>query len=139
MTKKNVIIIILFFFVFTVLYFSWLPDPNFGSEKYIPTSILNWCNSYFNLRTAIPFILIGFLMELIRSNKNSEWSYKIKGIIKHTFFSAFLVSIAEIGQHFILHRHPDLRDVLFGIIGSIIGAVLFHVIFNSRVDKGKFV
>lgn len=117
------LLVLLIVAIFTVFYFSWLPDPKLGSEKYIPTVILNWSNTYFNIRTAIPFLFIGFLLELISKNKSNQ--EKIKGFFKHTLVSASLVCFVEIGQHFILNRHPDIMDVLFGIIGSVIGGLLY--------------
>jgi len=103
-----------------------------GSEKYIPSIILNWSNTYYNIRTAIPFLLIGFLIELINRAKNKSKQLKIKSIIKHTIISAIIVSAAEIGQHFIIHRHPDIMDVLSGIIGSLIGAMLYYLLFQTK-------
>lgn len=128
-SKSLLLLILLLFAIFTVFYFSWLPDPKLGSEKYIPSIILNWSNTYYNIRTAIPFLLIGFLMEFINRGKNKSKQLIIKSIIKHTIISAIIVSTAEIGQHFILHRHPDVMDVLNGILGSLTGAILFYLCY----------
>ena len=46
-----------------VFYFSWLPNPDLGTETYLPFGLLEKSNYYYNLRTAVPFVAIGFLLE----------------------------------------------------------------------------
>jgi VanZ family protein len=50
------------------------------------------------------------------------------------------VIIAEIGQFFIVHRSPDLMDVFYGFLGSVLGAFVFYL-FNFFIalvmPKGK--
>jgi hypothetical protein len=52
-----------------IFYFSWIPDSNLKSESYLPLWILNWSNYYFNLRTAVPFVVFGFLLDAYNSQK----------------------------------------------------------------------
>jgi hypothetical protein len=52
-----------------IFYFSRIPDSNLKSESYLPLWILNWSNYYFNLRTAVPFVVFGFLLDAYNSQK----------------------------------------------------------------------
>lgn len=116
--------------IVSVFYFSWLPNPNLGIETYLPLIIVNWSNYYYNLRTAVPFVAFGFLLEAFLSvwfsskrptNAFNFWS-------KNTCSAIVLVCLAEGGQFFILSRHPDKMDVLFGILGSQVGFVIFYIV-----------
>jgi hypothetical protein len=63
----------LFFLILSVFYFSWLPSPDLGKESYLPLWLSVWGNYYYNLRTAVPFVGIGFLME-VNSPKHNLYS-----------------------------------------------------------------
>ncbi len=139
-TKQIVPILILLLLVFLVaeiFYLSWLPDGHLGKETYLPVWLLNWSNTYFNLRTAIPFAILSFLL--------GAWysiSTPIPLKIKSPFWvlnigtASFIVCLAEGGQFFISHRHPDPRDVAYGILGSILGCVLYYLVNNFIVLIG---
>lgn len=126
MSKK----IVLFIFVIAaVFYFSWLPDPSFKNETYLPQWLLKWSDHYYNLRTAIPFLVVGFLLESYTQNKDSnEIDYsKNLNFIQNIGISTIIVCIAEGGQFLIQKRNPDLMDVFYGILGSLIGAFVFNL------------
>ncbi len=128
MSKKIVLFI---FVIVAVFYFSWLPDPSFKNETYLPKWLLNWSDNYYNLRTAIPFLAVGFLLEAFTQNKDSnEIDYsKNWNFIQNIGISTIIVCIAEGGQFLIQKRNPDLMDVFYGILGSLIGAFIFNL-FN---------
>lgn len=128
--SKKIVLFLLFFVIATVFYFSWLSDPSLESETYLPKWLLNWSNDYYNLRTAIPFVVVGFLLEAyaehmssnpINHNKNSNFMQNI-GI------ATIIVCIAEGGQFLIQKRNPDLMDVFFGILGSFIGGLGYYLV-----------
>ncbi len=130
--KKDVIIIktVVFTFilivVLAILYYSWIPSPSLASENYLPLWLRKWSNIYFNLRTAVPFVGLGFLLEvwtLIAPKKRSR--KKINPRIVNILIAVTTVSVAETGQFFIPSRHPDNMDLLFGIMGSVLGIFLF--------------
>lgn len=117
---------LLILFIVGIFYYSWLPNPSLASENYLPLWLRNWSNIYFNLRTAVPFVGLGLLLEiwtLIATNKTSR-SKRSSRVINITI-AAFTVSIAEAGQFFIANRHPDCMDLLFGIVGSFLGICMF--------------
>jgi VanZ family protein len=127
---KQISFLLLIACIASIFYFSWLPNPDFASESYLPLKVIHWSNYYYNLRTAVPFVAFGFLLEAslslgVRSKKTSitfnSWS-------KSTCSAIFIVCLAEGGQFFILSRHPDEMDILFGVLGSQIGFVIFYIL-----------
>lgn len=112
-----------------IFYYSWLPSSNLRTETYLPQFIIEWTNEYLNLRTAVPFLLLGFLCE---AGQESVADYKEMNfffIEKNTILiCTVIVCLAEAGQFFISDRHPDFMDIVFGVAGGICGgatAVLF--------------
>lgn len=120
-----------------IFYFSWLPNPDFGTENYLPLWLRNWSNCYYNLRTAVPFVAVGYLLEMRipKNNPRTKIPNRIRRFIQNIGIAAAVVCIAEGGQFFITNRHPDFMDVVFGILGSICG-VFFHHLF--QVINNKF-
>lgn len=120
-----------------VFYFSWLSDPSLTSETYIPRWLLNWSNHYYNLRTAVPFLAFGFLLETYTQHKGlNEVNYnKNLNFIQNTIIAAIIVCIAEGGQFLIKRRNPDFMDIFYGIIGSLIGAVSYNLFKKLKNAK----
>lgn len=135
--SNKIVLILLFFVVSIVFYFSWLSDPSFRNETYLPKWLLTWSNNYYNLRTAIPFIVFGFLLEFYtqhRNTKDSKIDIRIN-LVQNLGIAAIVVCIAEGGQFITQRRSPDLMDVFFGISGSLIGGLvynLFKIVKNAK-------
>jgi hypothetical protein len=118
----------------SVFYYSWLPYSNLKTESYLPLMIINWSSEYVNLRTAVPFVAIGYLIEVwiavsIQSNTENQFFPGLKALT----IAAFLVCTAEAGQFFIADRHPDFMDVFFGISGSICGSFSYLFIQKTKI------
>lgn len=128
-TLQIVVLLLLLFLVGAVFYYSWLPDPRLEGETYLPLWLRNWSNTYFNLRTAIPFIALGFLLQAWHSitYKSSSRKKALPFWVINTAIAAMVVCLAEGGQFFILNRHPDFMDVVFGILGSLSGNLLYYL------------
>ena len=95
----------------------------------MPKWILNWSNEYYNLRTCIPFIAVGFLLEDIAHQMSSvEYYNKSLNFIQNIAISIIIVCVAEGGQILIQKRNPDLIDVFYGILGSFIGGLLYYLL-----------
>lgn len=136
MSKKRVLFGVIFV-IAVVFYYSWLPDSSFQNETYLPNWLLKWSNHYYNLRTAIPFIAIGFLLEMHAQKISSIEIIQNKNLyfLQNLGFATIIVSIAEGGQFLIQKRNPDLMDVFYGILGSLIGGVgyyLVNIILNFK-------
>jgi glycopeptide antibiotics resistance protein len=127
---KKIVQLLLLFFIGTVFYFSWLPSPDFRTESYLPLWLSEWSNYYYNLRTAIPFVAIGFLLEVVTHKKNliENSKSRVGLFIQNMSISTTIVCIAEGGQFLIHNRSPDIMDVLFGILGSAIGTLGYYTI-----------
>jgi glycopeptide antibiotics resistance protein len=127
---KKIVQLLLLFFIGTVFYFSWLPSPDFRTESYLPLWLSEWSNYYYNLRTAIPFVAIGFLLEVVTHKKNliENSKSRVGLFIQNMSISTTIVCIAEGGQFLIHNRSPDIMDVLFGILGSAIGSLGYYTI-----------
>lgn len=118
----------LLFIVLSIFYFSWIPDTSLHSENYLPVCVIDWSNQNYNLRTAVPFIFLGFLLEtklLLHPTSTTQFSLMTIGI-RHLGISFLVVVLAELGQFF-CNRHPDILDVFFGLIGSIAGGLLYYL------------
>lgn len=143
MSKKTVLFIMLLV-IAAVFYYSWLPDPSFKNETYLPKWILVWSNHYYNLQTAIPFVFLGFLLESYTQQKSAqERNHKHNrklNFIQNLEIATIVVCIAEGGQFLIKSRNPDLMDVFYGILGSFLGALgsyLVDILNNKRVRNAK--
>lgn len=133
----KIVLLLLFLVIGAVFYFSWLSDPSLSSETYLPRWLLNWSNHYYNLRTAVPFIGLGFLLEVYgdRSDLNEACNNKKLNFIQNIVFAAIIVCIAEGGQFLIQKRSPDFMDVFYGIVGSVIGALGYNVLKKIKNAK----
>ena len=137
MKMSKIIVVLLLLFVGAVFYFSWLPDHNFESETYLPKWLLDWSSTHYNLRTAVPFVAVGFLLEAYMRHISSSklYHHRYSSFLKNLGISTVIVCIAEGGQFLIQKRNPDLMDVYFGILGSMMGWLgyqLFAVIMNFK-------
>ncbi len=111
---------ILYFCIFCVFYFSWLPNPSFSNQTYMPLWLVEWSDEYGRLRTAIPFLAIGFIFQYL---------FKPFGFFTPLGFllSLLVVLIAESIQFLLPNRHPDFFDLLYAALGSTLGMFLFFI------------
>ena len=118
---KVICILILVYCIVCVFYFSWLPNPSFVNQSYLPRWLVYWADDYVKLRTAIPFLPIGFLCQYIF--KPSSF-FTFKGFV----LAFIVVALAEIGQFFLPYRFPDWMDVFFGISGALVGMLAYYIL-----------
>lgn len=132
----KIVLLLLFLVIGVVFYFSWLSDPSLSTETYLPRWLLNWSNQYYNLRTAVPFVAVGFLLEVYaeQSNINEVNNRKIN-FMQNLIIAAVIVCVAEGGQFLIQRRSPDLMDIFYGIVGSLIGALGYNLLKKIKNAK----
>jgi len=124
--SHKIVLLLLIIVVVAVLYFSWLPDPGLSGETYLPRWLLNWSNEYYNLRTAVPFLAVGFLLKAYTGSNPND--IKNLNLAQNLGIAALIVCVAEGGQFIIEKRSPDFMDVFYGIAGSLIGAVGYNLL-----------
>jgi glycopeptide antibiotics resistance protein len=109
-------------FIGGIFVFSWLNSPDFANVPLMPSWLNNWSNLHGQLRTGAPFIPLGFLL----NSYSKKWIISLRGFL----ISFFVVVIAELGQNFIPTRYPDPIDILYGIIGALVG-MMFQIIYRK--------
>lgn len=137
--KLKFIGMLLFAFgIFLVFLFSWKSNPNIGEYTFLPEWLIDWADQYRNnkKRTAVPFVFLGFLsgIYLLYIQKKSLRFWFLTLLIL-----TITVIIAELGQYFIPSREPDLKDVLWGVIGTALGLLplfIFHILMI--IKKSSF-
>ena len=136
---NRILPILLFLVIVVVFYFSWLPDPKFTNENYLPQWLLNWSNKYYNLRTAVPFIGFGYVQGIYSRRKNLDNINANKNVIfiRNLGLATAIACIAEGGQFLIKGRNPDLMDIYFGFIGSLIGATIYNLFIKIKLGSEK--
>jgi glycopeptide antibiotics resistance protein len=77
------------------------------------------------LRTAVPFLAIGFILQILF---NPRGFFTLKGFV----FSFLVVLIAEGGQFLLPYRHPDVMDIVFGVLGTLVGMFFYYQTFKIR-------
>lgn len=128
--SKKIILFPLFFVIVAVFYFSWLSDSSLKTETYLPRWLLNWSDKYYNLRTAIPFVALGFLLETYTNRKKSYDTNPSKNssFMQNLGITALIAFIAEGGQFLLKSRNPDIMDVYFAIIGGLFGGIGYNLL-----------
>ena len=110
---RCVLWLIFLFLCFSIFYYSWLPQPSFKSESYMPNWLVKWTDEYGTLRTGVPFLFLGANAVLL----------KIKRLSNFIIFTGLfmLLFLAELGQLFLPNRHFDVWDIIVGSISIWIG------------------
>lgn len=111
--------IIAILFILIIFYLSWLRNANFERIGFIPKWLNDWSNIHGQLRTAVPFIPLGFLLNTYKK----KWIISLTGLL----ICFLVVCIAEIGQFFIITRVTDTVDIFFGVVGALFGMVLQNI------------
>ena len=131
---KVISILILVYCIVCVFYFSWLPNPSFENQSYLPRWLVHWADVYVQLRTAIPFLPIGFLCQYLFKPFSF---FTFKGF----WLALIVLALAEAGQFFLPYRHPDWMDVFFGMAGVLVGMFGYYMFSNvfrrKKVNDGK--
>lgn len=105
-----------------VFFFSWLPLPRLSAQVPMPAFIGKWVDSVRNenLRTAVPFVLLGLVAGRALVKKSAVWSSWLWA------WAAMILaaSLAEAGQHFLPARCCDPRDIAWAAAGGAAGLLV---------------
>ncbi|MEP2774907.1 MAG: hypothetical protein ABJQ29_02620 [Luteolibacter sp.] len=101
---------------------SWLPKPQLAAQIPMPHLLARWVDAPANqnLRTAVPFALLGFVSSYLLWMRSAPVLLWITGWL--TMIA--LAGAAEIGQCFIPSRCCDLADVGWAAAGAATGLFL---------------
>ena len=113
--------------ILLILAASWAADSRMTQLRWLP----GWAGALAdrdpNLRTAIPFIPLAFLLAhgfgWCRAKWPVAWSIMICG---------FCLGASELGQNFLASRTADATDLMWGGIGISIGAGLAGISSHWR-------
>jgi glycopeptide antibiotics resistance protein len=138
--RRTILITLIIIIISLIFYFSWLPDPSFKTQPFLPNWLIIWTDHYGNLRTAIPFVLLGFCLSQLDEFKNDIQAANFKRKVSYRvikvniIIATSVVVVAELGQFLLSRRHPDIIDVFFGILGTVAG-ILLALLLTSILRK----
>jgi len=112
--RRILIAALVFGLLLLCLYLAWRPSPKLSDLWFIPTEFARWADAQYNLRTAFPFVGLGFLGALVVGD--SWCRLRLLAILLFAFSI-----LLEVGQLFIPSRSPNFEDIFFGCAGALIG------------------
>lgn len=120
-----------------VCFLSWLPSPQLSAYGFFPKEIGHWVDAYenMNLRTAVPFLLMGLLAGVWLVFTGQSWQRWVGLCLG--FMG--IVFVAEVGQLHLPYRHFDWGDIGWGTTGALagmaLGAVFAYLISLLRLSR----
>ena len=113
--------------IFLILVVSWAPDSRMTELHWLPGWIAALADRDPNIRTAVPFIPVAFFLSLGFSwnevKSPARWTMGVCGVC---------LFLSEFGQIFLPHRTADVRDLLWGMAGTGVGAAIARVSIRLR-------
>lgn len=106
-----------------ILAASWAPDSRMAALRWVPDCIARLADRDPNLRTAVPFIPLAFLLVRGCARSNLKWP-----LAWAVGVSAVCLGLSEFGQVFLPLRTADAKDLLWGGVGIAVGTVLAWVL-----------
>ena len=102
-----------------ILAVSRAPESQMTQLSWLPGWLANLADRDPNIRTAVPFVPLTFLLSLglrkCRVKRALLWSVTVCGLC---------LVLSELGQRFIPHRTADVKDLLWGGGGIALGTAL---------------
>lgn len=102
-----------------VFYLSWLPQPQLGGQVPMPGFLSAWVDAGTNqnLRTAVPFLMLGLAAGAGLWARDAPWP---QWIFQGLMMVAIAV-VAEAGQLLIPARTCDAGDIVWAAAGAAMG------------------
>lgn len=101
--------------VAATLFFGLRSSPSLSEIGWLPDFIGNWADSNWAIRTAVPFLFLGFLWQFLGGR--TEWLFG-----GHVFLVGLGIAI-ELIQFALPDRFPDWKDVFWSTFGVACGAL----------------
>ena len=98
---------------------SWTPESQMTKLSWVPKWVAILADRAPNLRTAVPFVPLAFLLVLGFTDQNIRWP--VTGAV---LTSGTCLLLSEFGQRFLPHRTADVKDLMWGGVGIVIGTSL---------------
>ena len=102
--------------ILLILAASWAPDSRMTQLRWLPGWVGALADRDANLRTAVPFIPLAFLMAHGFGWCRAKWPMARAMIV-----CGLCLGASELGQNFIVSRTADATDLMWGGIGILIG------------------
>ncbi|RAJ94148.1 VanZ like protein [Larkinella arboricola] len=132
---------LIYFFTFLgialIFYLSWVPDPHMSFVWFLPEWVAHWADVKKNadLRTAVPFVFLGFMVGTWLSRSGHPWSWWVLAVLGLTLVAV----VAEAGQLVLPQRHFSWADILWGAAGSGLGLLMaFLLLYINRQLKVRY-
>ncbi len=105
-----------------ILVASWSPDSRMAAQPWLPGWAAEWADRDPNIRTAIPFIPLAFLLTLGFAWQGCKWP-----VLGTVLVCGLCLGLAEVGQVYLPARTADAADLIWGAAGISAGLVLAWV------------
>lgn len=105
--------------VLLIMVASWAPQSQMTKLSWIPGWVAHLADREPNIRTAVPFIPLAFL--LFHGLVVRRAYHPLVGSV---VTCTLLLFLAELGQDFLPHRTADVKDLMWGAAGIVLGIVL---------------
>jgi glycopeptide antibiotics resistance protein len=115
-------------FVILIMAASWAPESQMTKLSWIPGWIANLADREPNIRTAIPFIPLAFLLFRGLSARRVK-----RPLIGALMTCTLLLFLAELGQNFLPHRTADVKDLMWGGVGIGLGIGLARCLRRTKL------
>lgn len=103
--------------ILVVGYLSWRPSPMMEEIPWIPSFLGIWADEFVRARTAVPFVALGFLNGLTQVVRKAG----IVDFARSALAYLGLAVVVELVQVFIPSRHCDVQDMLWAVLGTMLG------------------
>ena len=110
--RGRVLLILSGILVVLVAAASWVPSSRMTELRWVPEWIARWADRDPNIRTAVPFIPLAFL--LVRGFARCGLKWPVVGSL---LVSGVSLGLAELGQVLLPSRTADVADLMWGGAG----------------------
>lgn len=102
-----------------VVYLSWRQSPQMADAYWMPSFLGLWADEFVRARTAVPFVFLGFLNGITQCLRNESIVAFGKSVLAYTAFAV----LVELGQLLLPTRHCDPLDMVWALVGVMVGQV----------------